>query len=55
MIHKTDITYTNIMVAIVEHLKLSIAQPAAIEEAAAPPETEDEILLEMAKPYEGIF
>ena len=55
MIQKTGMTYANIIVVIVEHLKLSIPQPAATEEAAAPPETGDEILLEMAKPCEGIL
>ena len=55
MIQKNDMTYVNIMVAIAEYLKLSIPQPAAAEEAAAPPETEDEIVLEMAKPYEDIL
>lgn len=54
-IYKTDMTYSNIMVAMVVHLKLSIPQPAATDVAAMPPKTEDEILLEMAKPYEGIL
>ena len=54
-IQKTDMTYANIMVAVVEHLKLSIPQPTAADAAAAPQETEDEILLKMAEPYESIL
>ena len=54
-IQKTDMTYANIMVAVVEHLKLNIPQPAAAGATAAPQETEDEILLKMAEPYESIL
>ena len=54
-IQKTNMTYANIMVAVVEHLKLNIPQSTAAGVTAAPQETKDEILLKIAEPYESIL
>lgn len=54
---QTDMTYANICVVVVNAIKLAAnpTPPAAGENPAHVEETEDELLLKMAAPYDSLI